>query len=77
MDGAVELAVAAAVEAVADDASAAGFEGGGAVGHGELRFGGEPSGVADFGEDVGGGERADAVDVGEGRSGGGDAGADL
>ena len=51
--------------------------GGGAVGDGEFRFGGEPGGVADLGEGVGGGERADGVDVCEGRCGVGDQVTDL
>ena len=66
MDDPVELAVASSVESVAFGSSAAGFEGGGSVGHGEFGFGGVAVGVADFGEDLGGGQVADAVDVGEG-----------
>ena len=65
VDDPVELAVASSVESVAFGSSAAGFEGGGSVGHGEFGFGGVAAGVADFGEDLGGGQVADAVDVGE------------
>ncbi|MCZ0938763.1 MAG: hypothetical protein OXJ55_09020 [Caldilineaceae bacterium] len=49
----VELAVPTTVEAVSHYLSAAGFEGCGAVGHGELVFSGIAAGVAYFGEDGG------------------------
>ena len=52
VDGFVELAVAAAVEPVAHDSAAAGFDGGGAVGHREAGFGREPGRVAGFSEDL-------------------------
>lgn len=76
-DGFVGLAVAAAVEASADDSPGAGLDGGGAVGHGELCLGRESLGVADFGEDVGRDQGADAIDLGHGDAGGGDGGGDL
>ena len=73
----VELAVAAAVQWVAHDASAAGLKGGGAVCHGEAGFGLVAAGVAGLCDDVGGDERSDAVDVGEAGAALGDLGSDA
>ena len=47
------------------NSSAAGLDGGGAVGHGEAVLGREAGWVADLGEDLCCGQRSDAVDAGE------------
>ena len=61
----LRLAVASSVEPVSDNSSAAGLDGGGAVGHGEAVLGREAGWVADLGEDLCCGQRSDAVDAGE------------
>ena len=76
VEGLVELAVAAAVQSVAHDASAAGFDGSGSVGHGEAGFGPVAAWVAGLGDDLCGCEGADAVDVGEAGAALGDRGGD-
>ena len=68
VDGFVELAVPAAVEAVTYNSSGTGFQRRGAVGHRELGFGGVTGGVSHSGEDLGCDQGADSVNVGEGRS---------
>ena len=76
VEGLVELAVAAAVQSVAHDASAAGFDGSGSVGHGEAGFGPVTAGVTGLCDDLCGCEGADAVDIGEAGAALGDLGGD-
>ena len=63
VDGMVEFAVPAAVEPVAHCPSAAGFDGCGAVGHGELVLGRIVAGVAHLRDDGGSDQHTDAVNV--------------
>ena len=70
MDGFVETAVPAAVEAVSHDSSAAGLYGRCAVSCGIAGFGGEPGGIAGVSQYLCCYQRAHAVDVSQGRAGG-------
>src|SRR3954454_9798983 len=60
VDGGVDLAVAAAVEAVAVGLAGADRDRGDARGAGELGVGGEPVGAGDLADELGGGQRPEA-----------------
>ena len=70
MDRVVQLAVAAAVEPVADVRAAGRLDGGDAGVAGEVGSVLEPGGVTHDAEDLRGEDRADAGDFGEGGAGG-------
>jgi len=72
VEGPVQSAVAAAVEAMPVGSAGGRRDGGGAVACGERSGRSEPADVADFAQDAGGVQMADADDAGQGRAGGGD-----